>query len=479
MSPREEQAARPRIAPKARLRWDPQGRKYALVYPERALLLNDVSAFILQRTDGTSSVAEIAGALREAFADVPGDAEQIVLAFLADLAARGLVLGIDAKASQTFQVQPDNEAERLAPRPFTLICELTYKCPLRCAYCSNPTQLQDHKAELDTGDWERVLEQAAELGVLQVHFTGGEPLLRPDLEALVKKSRALGLYTNLITSALPRDDARLSRLCTLGLDNVQVSIQDTAEDAARAVCGVAALDDKLAAARIVKAQGLPLTLNVVLHAGNIDRTKEFLELGEALGADRIELANTQYLGWALLNKAHLLPTRQQLAASLALATLAKARLMGKAEVLFVKPDHFGQYPRACMDGWGRRFIHISPDGRILPCHAAMSITTLDFPSARDTSLGSAWRESPAFQAFRGDSWMQDPCKTCDRRTQDFGGCRCQAFALTGEAAATDPACTLSPKHGLIADLQRDRPASPGIQAPIVLRHHRGARASSP
>jgi PqqA peptide cyclase len=466
---------RPRIATKARLRWDAHSRKYALVYPERALLLNEVSAFILQHADGTATAREIALALGSAFEDVPGDAETIVSSFLSDLAARGLVLGVDPVASDAFQVGGNAESERVAPRPFTLICELTYKCPLRCAYCSNPTQLGDHKDELGTEDWERVLEEAAELGVLQVHFTGGEPLLRRDLERLVQKSRALGLFTNLITSALPRDDARLAQLCSLGLDNVQISIQDTSAEAALAVAGVAALEDKLAAARVVKAQGLPLTLNVVLHAGNIGRTNDFLALGEALGADRIELANTQYLGWALINKAHLLPSRAQLEASLALAVAAKARLLGKAEVLFVKPDHFGQYPRACMDGWGRRFLHISPDGRILPCHAAMSISTLSFPSARDTQLGTAWRESSAFQSFRGNTWMQEPCKTCDRREQDFGGCRCQAFALTGDAAATDPACSLSPRHGLIADLLRDRPASSNIQAPIVLRHHRGAR----
>lgn len=458
--------ARPTLAPKAKIRWDEKSRQYALVYPERALLLNEVAAFIVRSCDGASTVADIARGITNEFEDAPPDTASIVLKLLGELAARGLVLGMDAKSDPSFAKEGF-----LAPRPFTLICELSYKCPLRCAYCSNPLELKKHARELTTEDWLRVLSEAQALGVLQVHLTGGEPLVRTDLETIVAQCRSLGMFTNLITSGLPRDDERLSRLCKLGLDNVQVSIQDTDARTALAISGKDALDDKLAAARIVKSEGLPLTLNVVLHGKNIDRTAEFLQLGKDLGADRIELANTQYLGWAFENKEQLLPTEEQLGASLALALAAKKELLGRAEVLFVKPDHFGTYPRACMDGWARRFLHVSPDGMILPCHAAMSIASLAFPNAKTSTLSDAWLHSEGFAKFRGTDWMQEPCSSCERKAQDFGGCRCQAFALTGDASATDPACTLSPKHELIADLKKRVPTS--RQKPIVLRHHRG------
>ncbi|MFO0665203.1 MAG: pyrroloquinoline quinone biosynthesis protein PqqE [Polyangiaceae bacterium] len=464
-----EQSARPRLAPKVRLWWDEKSRKYVLVYPERALVLNEVAAFIVSRCDGTSTANDIARALSEEFEGAPDDTPDVVMKLLGEFAARGLVLGVTAVRDDAFSKEGFT-----APRPFTLICELSYRCPLRCAYCSNPLDLRRHKEELSTEDWLRILTQAKELGALQVHLTGGEPLVRDDLETLVAHCRSLGFFTNLVTSGLPRDDARLERLCALGLDNVQVSIQDTDDAGALTISGKAALADKIAAARIVKNAGLPLTLNVVLHRHNIDRTPAFLELGKKLAADRIELANTQYLGWALLNKEQLLPTREQVDTAFALSTQAKKELLGKAEVLFVKPDHFGTYPRACMDGWARRFLHVSPDGMILPCHAAMSIEGLAFPNAKTSSLDDAWNRSAAFAAFRGDAWMKEPCATCDRKTQDFGGCRCQAFALTGDADATDPACTLSPAHALISELVASkRPHMAASPAPIVLRHHRG------
>jgi PqqA peptide cyclase len=462
--------ARPRLAPKARLRWDSVARKYALVYPERALLLNDVAAFIVRQCDGATSVTEIARALKAEFDDTPQDAETIVQDLLRDFAARALVLGLeDASSARSHEAAASADPWR-APRPFTLIAELSYRCPLRCGYCSNPVELERFSEELDTDTWLRVFTEARDLGVLQVHLTGGEPLVRRDLEAIVAHCRTLGVYTNLITSGLPFDAARLSQLCKAGLDNVQISIQDIDAEGSKRIAGRHALDEKIASARLVKALGLPLTLNVVLHRHNIARTAAFLQLGKDLGADRIELANTQYLGWALANKEQLLPTEAQLHASATLAAEAKRKLLGKAEVLFVKPDYFSQFPRACMDGWGRRFLHISPDGQILPCHAAMSIAGLAFPNARASSLADAWA-GEAFARYRGDSWMKEPCASCERKALDFGGCRCQAFALTGDAAATDPACSLAPEHGLVRDL---RARSHAGEKPIVLRRHRSA-----
>ena len=280
-------------------------------------------------------------------------------------------------------------------RLYTLIAELTYLCPLRCVYCSNPTNLAAHPDRLQTADWLRVFEQAAKLGALQLNLSGGEPLLRKDLEQLVEGAHALDYYSNLITS------------------------------------------------------GLPLTLNVVLHRQNLGRIAEIIALAEQLGVDRLELANTQYLAWALENRSALLPSQAQLDAARDIAKAARDRLKGKIEVLFVLPDYYSDRPKACMSGWGKRYLLVSPDGLALPCHLAHTLPGLTFDNVLDRSLEQIWHDSPGFAAFRGEGWMPEPCKSCDRRTVDFGGCRCQAFHLTGDAAATDPACGLSPKHDLI------------------------------
>ena len=346
-----------------------------------------------------------------------------------------------------------------APRPYTLIAELTYRCPLRCPYCSNPTNLKEHDGELATDDWMRVLGEAEALGVVQVHFTGGEPLARKDLEALVTRARELELYTNLITSGVPLTKERLAGLAKRGLDHVQVSIQSARAARADTIAGFAAFPQKLEVMRWVRELDLPLTMNVVLHAENLDEIDELVALAESAGASRLELANTQYVAWALTNRDALLPTREQLDAAGEKARLHRERLAGKIDVLFVKPDYFGTTPKACMDGWARRFIHMVPDGRVLPCHAASSITSLRFDSVKDRSLADIWTSSEALMAYRGDAWMPEPCKSCDRRTIDFGGCRCQAFALTGDASATDPACQLAPAHRLVEEARlRSRPA---------------------
>ena len=347
------------------------------------------------------------------------------------------------------------------PRPYTLIAELTYRCPLKCPYCSNPTNLKEHSDELGTEEWSRVLGEAEELGVVQVHFTGGEPCSRKDLETLVERARELELYSNLVTSGVPLSKERLAGLVERGLDHVQVSIQSARQDRSDAIGGYPAYAAKLDVMKWVKELGLPLTMNVVLHRANLDEIDELVAMAESVGASRLELANTQYVSWALLNRDQLMPSREQLEAAGEIAGRHKKRLEGKIDVLFVKPDYFGTTPKACMDGWARRFIHMVPDGRVLPCHAATSITTLEFDNVRDRSLGDIWSNSKALNAYRGDAWMKEPCRSCDRKHNDFGGCRCQAFALTGDAANTDPACSLSPANQLIAEARAQNASGGG------------------
>jgi pyrroloquinoline quinone biosynthesis protein E len=330
-------------------------------------------------------------------------------------------------------------------RPYTLIAELTYRCPLRCAYCSNPTT-RDAREELDASTWERVFREAAALGVVQLHLSGGEPLVRPDLEALVASGRASALYVNLITSGVPLARERLVRLKEAGLDAIQVSIQGTDPATNAWVAGKDHLAQKLAVAEWARELALPLTLNVVLHRRNIDDVARYIELADALGAHRVELANTQYLGFALDNRDALLPSRAQVARAREVAAEARQRLSGKLEILFVLPDYHRERPRPCMNGWGRSFILVDPNGTALPCHQAASITTLSFENVRSRPLSAIWNDSPAFSAFRGEAWMREPCRSCDRRAVDFGGCRCQAFQLLGDARHTDPVCQLSPEH---------------------------------
>lgn len=358
-----------------------------------------------------------------------------------------------------------------APRPYTLVAELTYRCPLRCVYCSNPLDFARHGDGLATDDWLRIFREAEDLGVVQLNLTGGEPLLRRDLEALVEGARALDLYTNLITSGIPLRRERLAELKRRGIDNVQVSVQDVTAAASDRIAGLRSFERKLEVCRWVKELGLPLTLNTVLHRDNLDRVDDVIALAESLSADRLELANTQYLGWALVNRDALLPTSEQLDRARELARAARKRLQGRMEVLFVTPDYYADFPKACMDGWGRRFIVVAPDGLVLPCHAAHTLPGLVFDTAKDRPLAEIWLSSSAFGAFRGEEWMPEPCRSCERRTIDFGGCRCQAFHLTGNAAATDPVCPLSPDHALVTDARRAARAP----APTVLEYRAAQR----
>ncbi|TNC24625.1 pyrroloquinoline quinone biosynthesis protein PqqE [Amycolatopsis alkalitolerans] len=338
-------------------------------------------------------------------------------------------------------------------RPFGLVAELTYRCPLACAYCSNPVNLADYADELSTDQWLRVLAEAAELGVLQCHLSGGEPLLRRDLVDLVATANELGLYTNLVTSAIGLSRPRAEQLRAAGLDHVQISIQADEPALSDRIAGTPSFERKIEAAHVVKELGWPLTLNVVLHRKNIDRIAEVVRCAERLEADRLELANTQYYGWAWRNRAALLPSRAQLEQAEEVVRAARARLAGTMDILYVLPDYYSRYPKPCMGGWGARQLIVAPNGDVLPCLAAHSLG-LPRASVHEDSLASIWTDSPLFQRFRGTDWMPDPCRSCDRRDIDFGGCRCQAFQLTGDAARTDPVCHLSPDHGIVTEAVR-------------------------
>jgi pyrroloquinoline quinone biosynthesis protein E len=346
--------------------------------------------------------------------------------------------------------------------PMSLLLELTHRCPLQCPYCSNPLELERAGEELATTDWTAVLDQAAALGVLQVHFSGGEPMVRGDLGDLVRHATKLGLYSNLITSAVLLNERSLAPLVEAGLDHVQISFQDAEPAGADRIGNFnGAHAKKLAAARLVQGAELALTLNFVVHRHNIARVPDMIAMGEAFGAGRIEIAHVQYYGWGLLNRAALLPTRAALDSCTDAVLAARARLRGRMVIDYVVPDYYAAEPKACMGGWARRFINISPSGRALPCHAAETLPGFEWPRVRERTLADIWYRSDAFARYRGTSWMLEPCRSCDRRELDWGGCRCQAFALTGDAGRTDPACSLSPDHRLMADaaLEADAPAA--------------------
>lgn len=352
-------------------------------------------------------------------------------------------------------------------KPFALLAELTYACPLHCAYCSNPLEMDDYRDELRTGEWQRVLAEAADLGVLQVHFSGGEPLQRHDVVDLVRHAADLGLYSNLITSALGFSRRRAEQLREAGLDHVQISIQADEESLSDRIAGTRSFERKKVAARLVKEMGWPLTLNVVLHRQNIDHVGGILDMAAEMGADRIELANTQYYGWAGLNRAGLLPSREQLKRSEVAVRAAQERYGEHMAIIYVIPDYYSRFPKPCMDGWAKRHLTVVPNGNALPCPTAQK---LPFPTAsvREHPLKWIWEESPLFQAFRGTDWMPEPCRSCERKEIDFGGCRCQAFDLTGDAARTDPVCELSPDHALVADAVEAANQTPDLSEDVTL-----------
>jgi pyrroloquinoline quinone biosynthesis protein E len=343
----------------------------------------------------------------------------------------------------------------IAPRPYALLAEITYRCPLHCPYCSNPTQTRNNQ-ELTTNEWTRVIREAAALGVLQIGFSGGEPLARRDLPDLVRAAREANLYTNLITSGIDLDDDRVATLRDAGLDSIQLSFQSDEADLADQIAGARAHQRKLDAAAKIRAAGIPLSLNFVIHRRNIDRLAQMIDLAESLHAERVELANVQFYGWAFLNRAALLPTREQVVRAREIATAAKARLAGKMDIFYVLPDYYESRPKPCLNGWGQRYLTVNPIGEVLPCPTASSaIPDLRFENVRTHALDWIWRESESFNRFRGTEWMPEPCQSCPQREIDFGGCRCQAALLTGNAANTDPVCDLSPNRAVVDSVLRD------------------------
>ena len=347
------------------------------------------------------------------------------------------------------------------PRPFALLAELTYRCPLHCPYCSNPLQLTQYRNELDTTTWKRVLTEARTLGVVQVHFSGGEPLVRPDVAELAETARELDLYSNLSTGATTASPKILAELRDAGLDALQISLLDANATENDFLAGAPSFGKKQAAVHEARKLGFPITLNVVLHRHNLDRLQEIIDLAVDWDVDRLELAHVQYTGWAFRNRSALLPSRAQVERAEQTVANARKHVAGRLQILHVLPDYFQAYPKACLNGWGRRFLTVAPDGAVLPCQTAREIPQLSFPNVHDKSLEEIWFHDPVFQRFRGVEWMPEPCRSCDRREQDFGGCRCQAFLLTGDPALTDPVCQLSPQHHLVEEaLQEAERTSP-------------------
>jgi pyrroloquinoline quinone biosynthesis protein E len=369
------------------------------------------------------------------------------------------------------------------PGPLALIAEVTHRCPLHCVYCSNPLQMMAAKTELPTEDWVRVFQQAAKLGVLHLHLTGGEPLARQDLTQLIAAAHKAGLYTNLITSGLGMTEARLQELIAAGLDHIQLSFQDSRADSADWIAGTKAHARKVDLSKIIhrqnsrqkdtRQQRIAFTVNLVVHRQNLDHLDETIRFIETLQPDRMEIAHVQYYGWALENRAALMPTREQVDKALLIVAEAQKRTAGKIRIDSVVPDYYARYPKACMGGWGRQLLLVDPAGRVLPCHAAGVIPGLTFDNVKDHALEWIWKDSPAFQKFRGEDWMPEPCRSCDRRKEDFGGCRCQAMLLLGNAAATDPACHLSPDHHVMEEALRTTQIQPAISQPAIANSFRG------
>jgi pyrroloquinoline quinone biosynthesis protein E len=337
--------------------------------------------------------------------------------------------------------------------PLSLLAELTYRCVLQCPYCSNPLRYAEshYRQELSTEEWHRVLGEAGTLGVVQLALSGGEPTLRKDLLEIVQRANEVGLYSTLVTAGTMLPDEKLAAYKEAGLDHVQISLQGASPEISDTIAGTKSFHEKVAACVRVRAHGFPLTLNVVLHRLNLHQVPDFIAIAEEVGADKIELANTQYHGWALVNRNLLMPTPEQVSEAEAFVRKARARLGSRLEIVYVLPDYFEDLPKPCLDGWARRFLTITPNGDVLPCQAAGDIKGLSFDNVRERALDWIWYESSSFNAFRGTEWMPEPCRSCPlgRQEIDFGGCRCQAFALTGDARRTDPVCKFSPDRGVI------------------------------
>ena len=363
------------------------------------------------------------------------------------------------------------------PNPFWLLAELTYKCPLQCPYCSNPLDIARHDNELSTDEWKRVFREARQMGAVQLGFSGGEPLVREDLEELISEAHGLGFYTNLITSGVGMDEARIRAFKQAGLDHIQISFQASNEEINSHIARNDSFRHKQEMARLVKQYDYPMVLCFVLHRQNTDQTEEIIQFAHSLNADYLELATTQYYGWALKNRAQLLPTLDQVRRAEAVAHEYQEKLKGKMRILYVVPDYYEQRPKACMRGWGGIFLAVSPNGTALPCHAAGILPGLEFPNVREHAIEWIWRESPDFNLFRGDSWMKEPCRSCPEKAKDFGGCRCQAYLMTGDATNADPVCSKSPHNAELQQLVASVHAAheDATAVPIVFRNMRNSK----
>lgn len=350
------------------------------------------------------------------------------------------------------------------PRPMALLAELTYRCPLQCPYCSNPLSFGSFKKELDTATWIRVLGEAADLGVIHVHFSGGEPLARRDLPEMISRARELDLYSNLSTGATTADETKLQRLREAGLDALQISILDSDPANNDRLAGAVSFAKKKSAVEAARRIGFPVTLNIVLHRQNLDHLEQILALAVEWKVNRIELAHAQYGGWAFANRAALMPTRAQVERAHEIVERARIELAeGPLDIVHVLPDYYQTFPKACLNGWGTTMVTIAPDGAVLPCQTAREIPGLEFPNVLHSSLEEIWFHAPIFERFRGTDWMPEPCRGCERRELDFGGCRCQAFLLTGDMSATDPVCQFSPHHHLIEEALVEAAEPPALR----------------
>lgn len=354
--------------------------------------------------------------------------------------------------------------------PFWVLAELTYRCPLHCVFCSNPVNLDATGTELDTQTWKAVLKQARELGAVQLGFSGGEPLQRDDLETLVAYAHELGFYTNLITSGVGLTELRARALKAAGLDHVQLSFQDSTPELNDFLSHTRTFELKQRVAKLIKAQGWPMVMNVVLHRHNLDHLDKIIDMALALDANYLELANTQYYGWAWKNRLALMPTREQLSRAEAIVNDYRSRIGERCQLIYVVPDYFEQRPKACMNGWGNVFLAIAPDGLAMPCHAARELPGLDLPNVKEDELREIWYESKAFNAYRGQAWMTEPCRSCDERDKDFGGCRCQAWLLTGQPNQADPVCSKSPQHHRVLELI-EQATGARTEQPLIFRQN--------
>lgn len=393
--------------------------------------------------------------------------------------ARRREAGLSSAPALQAAAQAACTADAVAP-PKWLLAELTYRCPLHCVFCYNPVDYATRREELDTAQWLDVLRQGRELGAAQLGFSGGEPLLRDDLEELVAEGRRLGYYTNLITSGIGLTEARLRRLTDAGLDHIQLSFQDSTREMNDFLSSTRTFELKARVAKLVKQFDYPMVLNVVLHRYNLDHVGRIIEMALAMGVEYLELANTQYYGWGLLNRAQLMPSQEQLLWAEAVVNEYRERIGNRLRILFVVPDYFEARPKACMNGWGSVFLGVSADGAALPCHAARTIPGLHLPDVREQGLREIWYESEAFNKFRGDAWMKEPCRSCADKEKDFGGCRCQALAMTGDAANADPVCDKSAHHGEVRQvvLHAQRAQACGETKPLVFRSDTASRQLS-